>query len=123
MTFDPPPPDPREQAVRGHDWTHRCVGCQLSIRAHFDSSGDIFLGCEHAAKVERDPSLLWPANPLVYNDPHATVTAAIQRAILVECGPAMSTFVQTLTGDDLLLLCRELSSIAVAAHIAEMAEK
>ena len=39
----------------------------------FDTSGSIFLGCDHALKVERDPSLLWPVDPIIYNDPHAKV--------------------------------------------------
>ena len=88
--------DAREQPVLRDDL---CSVCQQPRDAHWTVSGR-HQGCEGALAYAE----VQTRNPVVYNDPHAALTCAIRRAMLLDCGPALAVFLNTFTPDEQLAM-------------------
>lgn len=96
-------PDPLVvQALRGDLAPDTCCAC----------------GCHISLKS------LQTSYPLgvLYGDPHLAVTRALVQALDEECGPAVQELYEALGNDERLMVARQLSRVAVSAHLAEMAK-
>ncbi len=117
VTFEAPPPDPREQrvedpyhvrALRGEADEDTCSACGQPVVDHFG-------GCALAIRQNRPMQTSWPLGVL-YGDPHVAVTRAISHALETSCGPAMQLLFEALGNDEALMLSRQLSRAAVEAY-------
>lgn len=95
-----------------------CSACGHTRAQHFDHSGCILLGCEHAQT--HHPT--WPMNPVVYGDPYPSVTVEVRKTLLADCGPALAAFLSTFAHDDLLGIAHRLGKAAIAAYTKELAK-
>jgi hypothetical protein len=110
------------QALKGDLAKDVCV-CGVTTHLHLDTSGCIWIGCEGAKRRQADSRYTgeWPMGTL-FGDNHHRVTTAIRKTLMLDCGPAVSTFISTLGHDELLMLSRQLSRVAVSEHLAELAK-
>jgi hypothetical protein len=121
----PFPSDPRHQAVdpsavdalayQPSTDEDRCTACGHPTIDHFG-------GCALAIRQHKPMQTSYPLG-LLYGDPHLEVTRAITVALEEACGPAIALMFETLGNDERLMVARQLSRVAVSAHLAEMAGK
>lgn len=91
--------DAREQTVVPEMRDDLCIQCGQPTDAHFSVNGrkqDCAFALKYAA--------VQTSNPQRWNDPHAALTCAIRRAMVLECGPALAEFLKTFTNDEQLAM-------------------
>lgn len=104
-----------QQAVR--DMAHQedtCAACGHPTIDHFG-------GCALAIRSHKPMQTSYPMGVL-YGDPHRAVTEAITVALEDACGPAVAVLFEALGNDERLMVARQLSRVAVSAHLQEMAK-
>ncbi len=102
------------RALRGDIAEDTCCACNHPTIDHVG-------GCALAIRRNRPMQTSWPMGVL-YGDPHLDVTRAITLVLEDSCGPAVALLFETLGNDERLMLARQLSRVAVSAHLAELAK-
>jgi hypothetical protein len=105
---------PVVRALRGEVKEDTCTACGHPTIDHVG-------GCALAMRQNKPMQTSWPIGVL-YGDSWPEVTRAITIALEDTCGPAVAVLFEAMGNDERLMLARQLSRVAVSAHLKEMAK-
>ena len=96
----------------------RCAACSFPRAWHFDTSQQIMLGCDFAARISRRPELrAYGSIACLPIDREPTVSRKVYEALRQgQCGVTASVLVAGFSMDELILIARELTNVVVLAQ-------